>query len=83
MAEVSDKSASIGALWFQCLLVSVVAVALSRFRWWLPAASVPVGLLFVSGSIDQLRDPYFGPAVWSELGWPYVLSLVGSSVPLR
>ncbi len=78
-AEVSDKIPSIGFLWLESLAFAGLAVVLARLRWWLPAVLLPVTLVFVAGSLDQMSDPYLGPAIWAEQGWPYVISLYGSS----
>jgi|GEM_PF-1644151 len=78
-AEVSDKIPSVCFLWIEALAFAGLALVLARLRWWLPALLLPVTLFFIIGSLDLMRDPYVGPAVWAEQGWPYVASLYGSS----
>ena len=78
-AEVSDKIPSIPSLWLGPLAYGGLALLLTRFRWWLCFALIPLTLILAGASFSELiRDPDIGPAILREQGVPYVASVYGS-----
>jgi len=68
--EVMDKEPSLLALAAVYGVLCATAYVGSRKRWWLGLLLLPfVGLV---NNVAELRDPYVGPAILQEAGWPYV-----------
>lgn len=59
------------ALWAWSFGLSAAAWLLSRKKKWLVLVPLPLALLFAAGSIEEMRDPFFAPAVIQELGYSY------------
>jgi hypothetical protein len=71
LAEISDKMLSWPALLAWSSVLSAAAWFLSRKKKWLVLVPLPLSLVFAAGSIEEMRDPFFAPAVIQELGYSY------------
>ena len=81
-AEVSDKMASIPALWLQGTVGAVILFALGRYSYVLAALGFLVCIFWLIGTYETFADPYIGPAIRYEQGVPYVFAAYGSSAML-
>lgn len=73
LAEISDKMLSFSALITWNVILISLAWVLTRKSRWLLFIPLPPAVLFALGTLDELRDPYMGPAVVCELGYGYVV----------
>jgi len=72
LAEVSDKMMSFHALIAWNTALPLVTWMLKKKSRWLTLIPIMPAALFALGSLEELRDPDFGPAVIHELGYGYV-----------
>ena len=79
LAEVSDKMTTIPAMWIQGLVVAIVLFLLVRRHIWASGFGVLVVVFFAYASYSTFDDPYIGPAIIKEQGWPYVTAAYGST----
>ena len=79
--EVMDKEPSLLMIWSASLLLGVGGLFLSRLRWWLGLIVIGVALVFALAQIQELHDPFVGPAIVREAGYGYVLqSYIASAI---
>ena len=77
LAEVSDKMASPAAMVVWNIVLAVSTGLLARKKsWWAALTVLPllIAAMMAWLTIDELRDPYIGPAILHELGWGYIVS---------
>jgi hypothetical protein len=79
-AEVSDKVSSIPEHWIRAIPVAAVLLVLARWRWWLALPLAPPLVMLIWAGLALPSEPYIGPALLQEQGWPYFLSLWGSDL---
>src|SRR5579872_4097831 len=82
-AEVMDKEPSLAAIWTTSLALAILGYGLSRYRFWAGAVGLVVACLIVWAHIEELLDPYVGPAIRQEAGRSYfVQSYIASTLAL-
>lgn len=79
-AEVSDKVSSIPEHWMVALPVAAIMLLAARWRWWLALPLALPLLALICAGLALPTEPYIGPALLQEQGWPYFGSLWGSDV---
>jgi hypothetical protein len=72
LAEVSDKMMSLPVLVAWNVVLILLALALAKKSRWFVLLPFAFALVLAAGAIEELRDPYVGPAVIHELGYGYV-----------
>jgi hypothetical protein len=77
MAEVMDKEPSSWAMLLGAALVVSASIVLSRMKWWLALAVLPISGAFAVALMQEILDPYVGPAILGEGGLPYLLIAYG------
>lgn len=70
--EVMDKEPSLLDVWVIALVLGIGGFLLSRYRYWLLFAVLPLSLFFVLGHLSELNDPSVGPNIVREAGQSYV-----------
>jgi hypothetical protein len=76
LGEVLEKEPSVASLWLWSLAIGLIGFAASRWRWWLGAPFLLVGLLFMQSIYFELADPFVGPAIRREGGLAYQASAI-------
>jgi hypothetical protein len=71
VAEVSDKLMSLSALVAWNAMLAVIAWTLAKKSVLLVLAPLFVAMLLAAVSLEELCDPFVGPAVIHELGYGY------------
>jgi hypothetical protein len=79
-AEVMDKEPGRLLIWGWSVLAAVIVYGLCRFRPWSAAVTLPLALSLSAAIALELADPFVGPAILAEEGWPYVASVVGATI---
>jgi UDP-N-acetylmuramyl pentapeptide phosphotransferase/UDP-N-acetylglucosamine-1-phosphate transferase len=83
LAEVSDKVPTIGGIWIVTAVISAACLFASAWRRRAALAVLPIIALWGVIITSEVRDPYVGPAIVSELGRGYVTqAYVAAVVPL-
>ena len=83
LAEIADKEPSLTIVWLLAALLSALCCALCRWRRRAAFIALPLALGWAFACISELRDPFVGPAIGSELGRSYVTqSYLASVLPL-
>ena len=83
IAEVADKEPPPWT--FVLLTIGCVVVALPMIKSkWAAVVAIPVALaasIFSAAFIwEEVGDPYVGPGIIRELGYPYVVSVYASAI---
>jgi len=66
-------------------VLTVVGILLARKRWWLGLTVLAVVAFFAFVDVSDLHDPFVGPAILREAGWPHVVlwhALILASIAL-
>ena len=71
-AEVMDKEPSLSEVWLVALPAAIVSLIACRFSPWWTLLTVPIFLLYLASFINEVTDPFVGPAILAEAGWTYV-----------
>jgi hypothetical protein len=79
-SEVLDKEPGQLLTWGWSVIAAGIGYGLCRLRPWLGAVSLPLGLLLIVAIVLKLADPFVGPAILAEAGWPYVASAVAATI---
>lgn len=79
-AEASDKVSSISEHWIVALPVAAIMLLAARWRWWLALPLALPLLVLIWGGLALPSEPYIGPALLQEQGWPYFGSLWASDL---
>jgi hypothetical protein len=87
LLEVMDKEPPLAQRALLYGALTVVGILLARKRWWLGLTVLPVVALFAFADVSELHDPFVGPAIVREAGWPhvvlwYALILASITVPV-
>jgi hypothetical protein len=83
LADVSDKVPTIGAIWIVTALVSMGGLALPLWRRRAAFIALPFIALWAFVITSEVRDPYVGPAIITELGRGYVMqAYIAAIAPL-
>src|SRR5262245_55624356 len=90
LAEVMDKEPTLAWVWTTFAILGLLGTGLALVNRWLVLLVFPVTFLFAWILLDELHDPFVGPAIVSEAGRWYViqcylailLGLAGPSVVL-
>jgi hypothetical protein len=72
LAEVSDKVTRLPVLFLWSAALVLLAWALIRKKKWLAILPAGFGALFAVAATAEVRDPFVGPAIITELGHSYV-----------
>jgi len=70
-AEVADKEPTIPQLWIVPGIITAIAFVAGMKRPSFALFLLPVALFCAWGQIDELHDPFVGPAIRAELGDAY------------
>lgn len=70
-AEVADKEPTIPQLWMVPAIITAIAIVVGLKRPSFPLFLVPIALFCAWGQVDELHDPFVGPAIRAELGDAY------------
>src|SRR5262245_283902 len=82
-AEVSDKVTTIGNIWVLTGLISTACLFLAAWRHRAIFLALPFITLWAIVITSEVRDPYVGPAILSELGQGYITQVyVATVVPV-
>ena len=81
-AEVMDKEPSIAQIYIYGLVGAALIVFSARLKPWLLLLVAPLPLLYFTGMIIEINDPYVGPAILNEAGVFYFISTYGIAVLL-
>ena len=71
-AEVMDKELSILSLFLWTVLPLVPAYFAARYRPWLLLLVLPIPLFMLAAHLQEITDPWIGPAILDEAGAGYV-----------
>ena len=83
LAEVSDKVPTVGSIWIVAAVISAACLFASAWRRLTALAALPIIALWAVIITSEIRDPYVGPAIVSELGRGYVTqAYIAAVVPL-
>jgi hypothetical protein len=83
LAEVSDKVPTIGGIWLFAAVISLVCLFASAWRRRAVLVALPLIALWAFIITSEVRDPYVGPAIVSELGRGYVTqAYIAAIVPV-
>jgi hypothetical protein len=80
LLEVMDKMPSPERLLVVGVAVGALGFMLVRSWRWTVLALAPIVGLVAWARVAIYTDPYVGPAVWRESGWPYALAVALSGV---
>jgi hypothetical protein len=72
-AEVMDKEPSLTQIWTEFGVLILLGTGLTLLHRWLALLVVPIIFLYAFGTLDELQDPYVGPAMLHEAGRGYVI----------
>jgi len=70
-AEVADKEPAIPQLWMVPAIITAIAFVAGMKRPSFALFLLPIALFCAWGQIDELNDPFVGPAIRAELGEAY------------
>ena len=79
-AEVMDKEPSSTGMLLGAVLVVGASIALAKMKWWSSLAILPFSDAYAVAIMQEIHDPYVGPAIHSEAGLPYVLIAYGFTI---
>jgi hypothetical protein len=79
-AEVMDKEPSSWSMLLGAALVVSASIVLARMRWWLALTVIPFSGAFAVAIMQEILDPYVGPAIHDEGGLPYLLIAYGYAI---
>ena len=71
LAEVADKEPSIPQLWMVPGIITAFAFIAGLKRPSFAFFLLPIALFCAWGQVDELHDPFVGPAIRAELGDAY------------
>jgi hypothetical protein len=71
--EVMDKEPSLGAIWLTFLLLGALGYLGSKNLPWLVAPALVAIAVATWVLLQDLLDPFVGPAMIVEAGWGYVI----------
>lgn len=71
LAEVADKEPTIPQLWMLPAIITVIAIIAGLKRPSFALLLLPIALFCAWGQVDELHDPFVGPAIRAELGDAY------------
>jgi hypothetical protein len=71
-AEVMDKESSTLSVFLWTALPLVPAYLAARYRPWLLLLVLPIPLFFFAAQLQEITDPWIGPAILGEAGAGYV-----------
>jgi hypothetical protein len=71
--EVGDKEPSLVALWCIAVALTAIGFLVSRRRRAFLLLLAPLAATWGWAVVQELRDPYVGPAIVEELGRSYVI----------
>lgn len=70
-AEVADKEPTILQLWMVPGIITAFAFIAGLKRPSFSLFLLPIALICAWGQVDELHDPFVGPAIHAELGGAY------------
>ncbi|MFB8343459.1 hypothetical protein ACWGNA_20395 [Brucella cytisi] len=70
-AEVADKEPTILQLWMVPGIITAIAFIAGLKRPSFSLFLLPIALICAWGQVDELHDPFVGPAIRAELGGAY------------
>jgi hypothetical protein len=70
-AEVADKVPTTLQLWILPAIITAIAFIIAVKRPILALFLLPIALFCAWGHVDELHDPFLGPALRAELGEAY------------
>jgi hypothetical protein len=73
LAEVMDKEPTLAWIWTTFLVLALLGSALSLVNRWLALLVLPITCFFAWATLDELQDPFLGPAILDEAGRGYVV----------
>ena len=79
LAEVADKEPTITEIWCIAAFLSVIALVLGHLNRYFGLAVLPFATIFAMGLLDELHDPFVGPALVNELGQSYPAQVYAAS----
>src|SRR5215471_18136988 len=83
LAEVSDKVPTIGGIWLFAAVICMGSLIASAWRRRAALVALPLIALWAFMITSEVRDPYVGPAIVSELGRGYVTqAYIAAAVPV-
>jgi ABC-type Co2+ transport system permease subunit len=71
LAEVSDKMMSLPTLIVWNVVLVLVARAVAEKSRWFALIPFSLATVLALSALEELRDPFVGPAVIHELGYRY------------
>lgn len=83
LAEVGDKVATLGDIWFFAAVISLACFFVTAWRRRAALVALPLIALGAFIITSEVRDPYIGPAILRELGRGYVTqAYIAAVVPV-
>jgi hypothetical protein len=79
-AEVMDKEPALSQVWLVALPVALLSFVACRYNPLFALLTLPVPLLFLSSLVPEVADPWVGPSIIAEAGWPYVVGCGGAVI---
>ncbi len=72
-AEVMDKELSLVEIWVVAVPLALLSFFMCRLSPFLALLTLPVPLLYLLAFLEEVMDPWVGPAIIAEAGWLYVV----------
>ena len=84
LGEIADKMGTIPEMWITMAIIAVMFAVIACINrvvaWIMLILSIAVSGLLTYANINECWFDPISDAIWHELGWPWVISSLGSSL---